>query len=216
MAGPVTALQVKATELCHTYFTALGHLQNAAPEAPLEEEGPTRAARMAGYQGLVDELAAAVVQKHRDIDRLIDELERMPRSEEDEVSRLRVAQEEHAAGTERLRASVAKTGASHGVRLVEFAASCPHHHCHRVCRESGRQRARFSGLAPRLSAGPMDPRRWLAAGSGALTVLRPRPWPRSLSARRVAHKQAGPWVGGVRCVTSVARTVVVCEATSAS
>ena len=108
---PVTALQVKATELCHSYFTALGHLQNAAHEVPLDEADPERAARMAGYQGLVDELAAAVVQKHREIEGLIDELEVTPRSEEDELRRLREAQEEHAAATESLRASVAKTGA---------------------------------------------------------------------------------------------------------
>ena len=108
---PVTALQVKATELCHTYFTALGHLQNAAPEAPLDETDLARTARVAGYQGLVDELAAAVVQKHREIEGLVDELEHMPRSEEDELRRLHEAQEEHAAATERLRASVAKTGA---------------------------------------------------------------------------------------------------------
>uniref|UniRef100_A0A7S0EAG4 Mediator of RNA polymerase II transcription subunit 21 n=1 Tax=Phaeocystis antarctica TaxID=33657 RepID=A0A7S0EAG4_9EUKA len=106
---PVTALQVKATELCHTYFTALGHLQNAAPEAPLDETGPARTARVAGFQGLVDELAAAVVQKHSEIEGLVDELEAMPRSEEDELRRLREAQEDHAAATESLRASVAKT-----------------------------------------------------------------------------------------------------------
>ena len=113
---PVTALQVKATELCHSYFTALGHLQNAAPEVPLDEAAPERAKRMAGYQGLVDELAAAVVQKHREIEGLIDELEVMPRSEEDELRRLREAQEEHAAATESLRASVAKTGAPRHAR----------------------------------------------------------------------------------------------------
>jgi len=113
---PVTALQVKATELCHSYFTALGHLQNAAPEVPLDEAAPERAKRMAGYQGLVDELAAAVVQKHREIEGLIDDLEVMPRSEEDELRRLREAQEEHAAATESLRASVAKTGAPRHAR----------------------------------------------------------------------------------------------------
>ena len=113
---PVTALQVKATELCHSYFTALGHLQNAAPEVPLDEAAPERAKRMAGYQGLVDELAAAVVQKHREIEGLIDELEVMPRSEEDELRRLREAQEEHATATESLRASVAKTGAPRHAR----------------------------------------------------------------------------------------------------
>ena len=113
---PVTALQVKATELCHTYFTALGHLQNAAPEAPLDETGPARTARVAGFQGLVDELAAAVVQKHSEIEGLVDELEAMPRSEEDELRRLREAQEDHAAATESLRASVAKTGAPRHAR----------------------------------------------------------------------------------------------------
>ena len=69
-----------------------------------------------GLQGLVDELAAAVVQKHRELEGLIDELEVMPRSEEDELRRLREAQEEHAAATESLRASVAKTGAPRHAR----------------------------------------------------------------------------------------------------
>ena len=136
---PVTALQVKATELCHTYFTALGHLQNAAPEAPLDETGPARTARVAGFQGLVDELAAAVVQKHREIEGLVDELEAMPRSEEDELRRLREAQEDHAAATERLRASVAKTGAPHHAHLrekIDGPASHPRARApppHRVC-----------------------------------------------------------------------------------
>ena len=64
-------------------------------------------------------LAAAVVQKHREIEGLVDELEAMPRSEEDELRRLREAQEDHAAATERLRASVAKTGAPHHAHLGE-------------------------------------------------------------------------------------------------
>ena len=136
---PVTALQVKATELCHTYFTALGHLQNAAPEAPPDETGPARTARVAGFQGLVDELAAAVVQKHREIEGLVDELEAMPRSEQDELRRLREAQEDHAAATERLRASVAKTGAPHHAHLrekIDGPASHPRARApppHRVC-----------------------------------------------------------------------------------
>ena len=50
---------------------------------------------MASFQGLVDELASTVVQKHREIEGLIEELERMPCSEEDELRRLREAQDEH-------------------------------------------------------------------------------------------------------------------------
>ena len=159
---PVTALQVKATELCHTYFTALGHLQNAAPEAPLDETGPARTARVAGFQGLVDELAAAVVQKHREIEGLVDELEAMPRSEEDELRRLREAQEDHAAATESLRASVAKTGAPrHALRLTRHSDPDPDPDpspnpnpnpnpvlTHDPIRETGRQRARLARLAP--------------------------------------------------------------------
>ena len=79
------------------------------------------------------------MQKHSEIEGLIGELEAMPRSEEDELRRLREAQEDHAAATERLRASVAKTGAPHHAHLrekIDGPASHPRARApppHRVC-----------------------------------------------------------------------------------
>ena len=74
-----------------------------------------------------------------EIEGLVDELEAMPRSEQDELRRLREAQEDHAAATERLRASVAKTGAPHHAHLrekIDGPASHPRARApppHRVC-----------------------------------------------------------------------------------
>ena len=150
----VTALQVKSTELCHAYFTALGHLQNSAPApSALDEDAPTRAARMASYQGLVDELASTVVQKHREIEGLIDELERMPCSEEDELRRLREAQDEHVEATERLRDRATKTGASPPHARGRGSHAQPRH---RVRREAREQRAGVARLAARIAARDMS------------------------------------------------------------
>lgn len=150
----VTALQVKSTELCHAYFTALGHLQNSAPApSALDEDAPTRAARMASYQGLVDELASTVVQKHREIEGLIEELERMPCSEEDELRRLREAQDEHVEATERLRDRATKTGASPPHARGRGSHAQPRH---RVRREAREQRAGVARLAARIAARDMS------------------------------------------------------------
>ena len=114
MAAPssVTDLQIKVTELCQTYFTAIGHLQNTAPPAPLEEDRATRDARVGALQPLVDELAGNIVRTHHEIEGLIDELSRLPCSEEDELRRLDEVQAEHAEVTETLRLQTARTGAA--------------------------------------------------------------------------------------------------------
>ena len=108
----VTSLQVKSTDLCRSYFSALGVLQNEARPAPLGEDEAARAARLQGMQALIDDLAAGVVTAHREVDGLIDELSRRVSCDEpDALRRLTQAQAAHAEVTEQLRERVTRTGA---------------------------------------------------------------------------------------------------------
>ena len=119
----VTSLQVKSTDLCRSYFSALGVLQNEARPAPLGEDAEARATRLQGMQALIDDLGAGVVTAHREIDGLIDELSRrVPCDEPDALCRLDQAQAEHAEVTEQLRERVERTGA----RAEPAAPSAPH------------------------------------------------------------------------------------------
>ena len=112
-ASVVTSLQVKSTDLCRSYFSALGVLQNEARPAPLGEDAAARAARLQGLQALIDDLAGGVVKAHREIDGLIDELSRSVSCDEaDALRRLDQAQAEHAEVTEQLRERVTRTGAA--------------------------------------------------------------------------------------------------------
>jgi len=102
-AGLVTQLQVKTTDLCRAYFTAIGHLQNIAPEAPL---GSGKRAREGSHADCcrteAGELAAEVVQIHEEIDGLIDLLEQKECSEEDQAKRARELQAELGEVTQQL------------------------------------------------------------------------------------------------------------------
>lgn len=100
----VTQMQLKVNELCRAYFTSIGSLQNEATELPLAD----REAYSASCKPLAVELATEIVQTHRDLGELIDELERVHSSEETQLSRLRDLQEKDALVTDRLRERTAK------------------------------------------------------------------------------------------------------------
>mmetsp|Transcript_15637 Transcript_15637/g.26086 ORF Transcript_15637/g.26086 Transcript_15637/m.26086 type:complete len:126 (-) Transcript_15637:61-438(-) len=91
-ADLVSQVQVKTTDLCKSYYTAIGHLQLAAPT--LEDEA---------RQQLVTDLAAEVVRIHKEIDGLVDELEKTESSEESQIERIHTLRAENDTLTHQLR-----------------------------------------------------------------------------------------------------------------
>ena len=89
----ITKLQLQLSDLCKSYFTALGHLQN---------EVETRRA------ALTATLADDIVRGHRQFGELVDALERTQRTEAEQEARLRELQQEDAELTEQIRAEAAK------------------------------------------------------------------------------------------------------------
>lgn len=110
-ADLVTQTQLKVTELCRAYFTSVGHLQNEAGEVPLDESEAARRERAECCRPLAAKLAEDIVRMHRDVDELIDALEKAHCSEEEQLRRLRAEQVRDTELTAGLRAKVVDTEA---------------------------------------------------------------------------------------------------------
>ena len=99
----ITKLQLQLSDLCKSYFTALGHLQNEverAAQQPPQSECATPA--------LTATLADDIVRGHRQFGELVDALERTQRTEAEQEARLRELQQEDAELTDQIRAEAAK------------------------------------------------------------------------------------------------------------
>lgn len=97
-----TALQVKVSELAGVYTNALGNLQN---EAGRPDGG--------NVEGMARDLARELVQVHRDVETLIDQLAQEHCTEAAQLAKLETLQAQHAEVTQQLRA---ETQAAESVR----------------------------------------------------------------------------------------------------
>ena len=79
----ITKLQLQLSDLCKSYFTALGHLQNEverAAQQPPQSDGATPA--------LTATLADDIIRGHRQFGELVDALERTQRTEAEQEAEM--------------------------------------------------------------------------------------------------------------------------------
>ena len=98
----ITKLQLQLSDLCKSYFTALGHLQNEV-ETNAGAQPPA---------ALTATLADDIIRGHRQFGELVDALERTQRTEAEQEARLRELQQEDAELTEQIRSEAAKAAAT--------------------------------------------------------------------------------------------------------
>lgn len=100
---PVSALHVKAMELCELYSASLGQLMVQAPPLPV---GGAQSAARGCCRKEAEDLASSIVAMHREIDRLIDDVEAAEASEEEQLREIEALHAENAMVTEQLRERV--------------------------------------------------------------------------------------------------------------